>query len=551
MNAYRYIVHGLITAMLVTVLMADGQPLSDVPVNPEHLLKGFVHPPVVVIPGSEYGPRVRNYQGIPSVERAANGRLWAAWYAGKIWEERFNYVVLSTSSDNGTTWNDASIVIDPDGDGPYRACDPCLWLAPDGRLWCFWWMNEKVWSGNGESKLSVTMAMTTDNPDAEKPTWNKPTPIFPGLMLNKPIVTKRGEWLMPSNKWFIDDGLRVMVSRDKGKSWALRGTANVPQAKRNSDEPMLVERNDGSLWMLVRTSSGIGESVSRDDGRTWTEVSDYQQHTVSRFNMRRLQSGNLLMIRNGPINTKGERDQLTAFLSKNDGRTWEGGLILDERKQTSYPDTKQAADGTIYAIYDFNRHLEKQILMAKFTEDDILAQSPVGVAPRLKINVNQAFGENPVVGRIADGPSPRTDTTAVDLMVAKAHPGIRCITGEARPLHRTEEAFSDSDYIIKSLPTGKLSDHGMNYVFTSIRGAEIVCTSPGILYVFTPTRDRNPLSVEPELLDRGFRKTSAPEFDLLFKVNEKARNSNLCSVFQKEVKTGEVIKVGSWGIVAY
>ena len=34
---------------------------------------------------------------------------------------------------------------------------------------------------------------------------------------------------------------------------------------------MIVERKDGSLWMLVRTQYGIGQSVSVDKGATWSQ----------------------------------------------------------------------------------------------------------------------------------------------------------------------------------------------------------------------------------------------------------------------------------------
>ena len=34
------------------------------------------------------------------------------------------------------------------------------------------------------------------------------------------------------------------------------------KATRQFDEHMFVERKDGSLWLLVRTNYGIGESIS-------------------------------------------------------------------------------------------------------------------------------------------------------------------------------------------------------------------------------------------------------------------------------------------------
>ena len=47
--------------------------------------------------------------------------------------------------------------------------------------------------------------------------------------------------------------------------------------------------------------------------------------------------------------------------------------MLDERKGISYPDGFQAPDGTIYISYDRNRSTDGEILLARFTENDILA----------------------------------------------------------------------------------------------------------------------------------------------------------------------------------
>ena len=96
----------------------------------------FLKPPRVISnPGPEYGGATRGFQGIPSMERSPNGRLWAIWYGGRgAGEDEFNYVMLATSGDDGRTWSKETLVIDPDGDGPVRAFDPELWIDPDGRL---------------------------------------------------------------------------------------------------------------------------------------------------------------------------------------------------------------------------------------------------------------------------------------------------------------------------------------------------------------------------------------------------------------------------------
>lgn len=345
-------------------------------------------------PGPERADNLRMWQGISGLERAPGGRLWATWYGGGVTEDRHNYVLLVTSGDDGQTWSAPKLVIDPDGDGPVRAFDPVPWIDPAGRLWLFWCQATK--GGGGDP---YTFAMTTGNPDDESPTWSQPRLIHDGVMMCKPIVLSNHDWLLPTAIWHREKSCRVVASTDRGLTWQLRGAAGVPVPKdRNCDEPMLVERQDGSLWLLVRTRYGIGEAVSRDGGRTWPEVTPWNvPHTASRFFIRRLNSGNLLLVKHGPLDKRTGRSHLTAYLSRDDGKSWLGGLLLDERSGVSYPDGSQSKDGLIYLTYDFDRTRQKFIYLTTFTEQDILAGKDVSHKVRRRVVINQATGVNPRV----------------------------------------------------------------------------------------------------------------------------------------------------------
>lgn len=64
---------------------------------------------------------------------------------------------------------------------------------------------------------------------------------------------------------------------------------------------------------------------------------------------------------------------MTAMLSDDDGLTWPHKLLLDERNGVSYPDAMETEDGFMYVTYDYLRFgPDREILMAKITEDDIL-----------------------------------------------------------------------------------------------------------------------------------------------------------------------------------
>ncbi len=368
--------------------------------------QALLAPPVNLSPGSAYAGETRHWQGIPGLERSENGRLWATWYSGgeiipefKNAEGPDNYVVLATSHDDGRHWTELKLVIDPPG--PVRAFDPVLWHDPSGRLWLFWSQSYGWFDG----RLGV-WAIVTENSTSETPAWSDPRRLCGGVMMNKPTVLKNGDWLLPVAVWRpestlnrlgymhsgsdIDVRSNVYCSKDQGKSWFRRGGAEVPD--RNCDEHMIVERCDGSLWMLVRTNYGIGESVSTDSGATWSPGGPSEiEHVVARFFIRRLNSGNLILVKHGKINqkSKGRRD-LMAFISEDDGKTWKGGLMLDERAGVSYPDGVQAPDGRIYITYDYNRFTDKEICMAVFTEEDILAGKVVSDNSKLKLLINKA-----------------------------------------------------------------------------------------------------------------------------------------------------------------
>ena len=86
----------------------------------------------------------------------------------------------------------------------------------------------------------------------------------------------------------------------------------------------------------------------------------------------------------------GTRTCMTAFISYDDGKTFPHKLLLDERADVSYPSFTQAEDGYIYIAYDRGRGNKGQheILMAKISEDDIIAGKTVSPNSRLKAEIS-------------------------------------------------------------------------------------------------------------------------------------------------------------------
>ncbi len=391
--------------LMAVLLIAQSAKLSaeDLPLEKvaDHAL---VPPKLNTSPLPEYGYDKLDYGMTIGIERTPRGRLWACWVAGGDSPKAF--FVLATSDDDGEHWSPPRLVVDSHSKDLPRDRSILvgnLWTDPLGRLWLIFDQSMDMFDG----RAGVWMAVC-ENPDADEPTWSTPRRIWHGVTLNKPTVLANGEWMLPIS---LDQrggfgpfkgcfaeldplrGANVFVSTDQGTTWQRRGAAVFP----NPDwhEHMIVERKNRSLWMLARTAKGIMQSTSTDGGRTWTEPTEPPgiRQPNARFHIRRLASGRLLLVKHGDrIDAHAGRVQLSAWLSDDDGATWDGGLVLDERKGLSYPDGFQAPDGTLYISYDRNRATDGEILLARFTEADILARQLSGPKSKLKMLISRPLG---------------------------------------------------------------------------------------------------------------------------------------------------------------
>ncbi len=367
----------------------------------------LVPPKLNTSPLPEYDYDQLDYGMTIGIERTPGGRLWACWVAGGDSPKAF--FVLATSDDDGETWSKPRLVVDSHSKELPRERSVLvgnLWTDPLGRLWLIFDQSMDMFDG----RAGVWMARC-DNPDADEPQWSEPKRIWHGVTLNKPTILSSGEWMLPisldqrngfgpfKNCFRELDPLRganVFVSTDEGQTWERRGAARFP----NPDwhEHMIVERKDGSLWMLARTAKGIMETTSTDGGRTWAQPNEPAgvRQPNARFHVRRLKSGRILLVKHGDqIDSHQGRVQLSAWLSEDEGKTWQGGLVIDERKGISYPDGFQAPDGTIYISYDRNRATDGEILLAKFTEEDVLAGKIVDEKSKLKLLISRPGKKRP------------------------------------------------------------------------------------------------------------------------------------------------------------
>ena len=185
------------------------------------------------------------------------------------------------------------------------------------------------------------------------------------VMFRQPMpLSKRGHWLVAAEQ--TGDGVKrpcVLLSHDDGNSWRKIVISNVvstagklishdrmPRWNNFCNEPTVVEKKDGTLWMIVRESfNNHHQYFSHDGGETWEGPTPieyfYASNTTPTF--LRLKDGRLLFFwnntqplpkgaatdypelnerekRGGSESVFTNRDALHVAVSEDDGETWIG-----------------------------------------------------------------------------------------------------------------------------------------------------------------------------------------------------------------------------------
>ena len=338
-----------------------------------------------------FNRRGRRWQSAATIAKVKSGRLFAAYSGGGVDEGPSNYNCMSYSDDDGYTWRNDYLIIDhPEA---VRMHEPILWVSPDGVLWHFWAQSYVYWDGRGG-----VWASRCENPDDDMPHWSEPVRLCDGVMACKPIVRHDGAYLYPVSIWhnFVTrfyscpefEKSNVYISTDGGRSVSYLGSAYHEDT--TFDENCICERRDGSLLMLMRLSAGIAYSESFDGGKTWTKSDIYCVPSPSaRMYLGKFPDGSFFMIHHHNFD---KRNNMTAMLSDDEGRSYSHFLLLDGRSSVAYPDAFVDDEGKVYAVYDRERYGDKEIHLAVFRKEDILAGKCVTEGARIGGIVCKSYG---------------------------------------------------------------------------------------------------------------------------------------------------------------
>ncbi|MEM9281997.1 MAG: sialidase family protein [Verrucomicrobiota bacterium] len=291
-------------------------------------------------------------------------------------------MLVKRSEDGGETWSDAVVIWD---EGENTCGNPCpVVIEETGRILMHmnWNLgpetNKDLHSGTGKDTRRVFQTYSDD----DGRTWSNAVEITevvkdpnwwwyasgPGVAIQLKQEPYRGRIVIPSNHtaegYYY--GAHTVYSDDGGESWQI---SNVMAPTCN--ESQIVELSDGRLMMNMRSQeypdtdrprNGYRSiAFSEDGGATWSKP-EFDKHLgdpVCQASLIRYDEETLLYSHpDPPIQAKrGKRVRMTVRMSRDDGLTWPGRLLIDEGP-SAYSCITRLPDGEVGLLYETDKGIE-------------------------------------------------------------------------------------------------------------------------------------------------------------------------------------------------
>lgn len=297
-----------------------------------------------------------NHHG-SSVWVDADGTVRVAWYHGQGEKSKDSRVLWATKP-QGRDWQPWSVLYDDPG----RAeGNPVLWRSEKtGELVLFFvTLYGEAWE---DGKIRAIRSAD------DGATWSAPVTLREELnwmTRNKPLRLSTGELLLPT----YDEALYVpsfLISADDFVSdWLEVPFAGADLiAHPHEIQPTVIERDDGSLFALLRNTNPVvpqyaWEMGSSDAGRTWGPASaSVIPNSSASLEMVRARRGLVALAFNNSVTG---RCPLAVALSDDEGRTWSAvANVLDacaaDGGSYGYPSiAEDPTDGSFWLSYTHDR----------------------------------------------------------------------------------------------------------------------------------------------------------------------------------------------------
>jgi lysophospholipase L1-like esterase len=297
----------------------------------------LVHPLAVDVSHDTANPAVLG----PALARLPDGAVMSIYstptsYAGPPGQ---CFIAGRITRDGGNSWEPERELA---RNRECRASHPTAHTTRDGTVHVFYLGYVKYGWKNGNPTDDTRSDLWTVRSTDGGTTWTKPQMVFRGYTgaTNGACESRDGHLIVPFSHYVSNPGrlnARTAVSVDGGKTWKLGKAIDIGGAGNHDGalEPALIQRNDGRIWMLIRTTRGVfWESFSSDDGLTWTGA---QPTTIAATSapghLARLADGRLALAWNPK---DGGRTLLQVALSNDDGRTWTTPFVV-AKGHVTYP----------------------------------------------------------------------------------------------------------------------------------------------------------------------------------------------------------------------
>lgn len=262
--------------------------------------------------------------------------VWSEYYValdsakktGRVTDEMPCRISAKTSGDRGHSWSDRFVL--QENTGRLNVKHPNLLRLPSSEVLFFY----TEW--NSRTNRAVLFRRSLD----DCKTWGPPQRLSPTNRItninNDHVLRLRtGRIVLPAfsspSVWDRGDHWQAFCyfSDDEGRTWQ-SSTERMDLPGRGAEEPSIAELKDGSLLAVLRTSLGkIHTARSTNSGATWSKpVPTKLPSPAAPPLLKRIPStGDLLLIWNRNYQRdhhhQGERNPLSAAISRDDGATWE------------------------------------------------------------------------------------------------------------------------------------------------------------------------------------------------------------------------------------
>ena len=295
-----------------------------------------------------------------TIAEAANGDLLCLWYGGSYESADDQTLFLARRLTGERKWQTPQALIK--GPEPLPG-NGVIFVDGHKRVWIVWcrMMGARpLGRGQGWDNCRLMARRSNDH----GLTWSEDAEFLQdelrAVPRNPPVHLATGDLVLPLEA--IVEGVAgsvFLIGSEGGTRWRQGGFTP------GGSQPAVIQRNDKSLFALMRKAPRLTQIESHDGGESWSEaVPSVLRNPDAGITMTRLANGHVVVVFN---DSELHRSPLSIARSLDEGRTWETPLHLESNPgEYSYPCVKQTSEGKIHVTYTYRRYAIKHV---EFNED--------------------------------------------------------------------------------------------------------------------------------------------------------------------------------------